>query len=76
MNTQRYIGPALAVIALVVVLRFLGVSLAASPFLLVLLVCPLMMLFMMRGMNHGGDDSDESEHDHSAHSGHGRPSDR
>jgi hypothetical protein len=34
----------------------LGIPLATLAFLLIVLACPLMMFFMMRGM-HGGDDT-------------------
>ena len=74
MNTQRYLGPALALIAIVVVLRFVGVNVGAfAPYGLLLLVCPLMMFFMMRGMNNG--DGGHDDHDHASHTG-GRSTDR
>ena len=57
MNTKRYIGPVLVAVAIVAVLAIAGVNVAAVlPFGLILLVCPIMMFFMMRGMNHRGDD--------------------
>ena len=75
MNTQRYVGPALVAVALIAVLAFAGVNVAAvAPFALILLVCPLMMFFMMRGMNHGR--SDQTDDDHATHTGHGRHDDR
>lgn len=46
---------AIAAAVLVGVLIFAGVP----PIFLLLLACPLMMMFMMRGMDHGG-----SGHDH------------
>jgi Protein of unknown function (DUF2933) len=74
-NTQRYVGPALVAIALVALLAFAGVNVAAvAPFALILLVCGLMMFFMLRGMNHGN--IDQAGHDHPTHAGPGRHDDR
>ena len=71
MNTQRYAGPALVAVALVAVLAFSGVNVGAiAPFALILILCPLMMFFMMRGMDHGG--SNRAGHDHSTHTGQDR----
>ena len=50
MNRDQLPFYAIAAAVLVVGLIFAGVS----PFLLILLACPLMMIFMMRGMDHGG----------------------
>ena len=70
MNTQRYFGPALVAVAVVAALAFAGVNLGAfAPYAVILLVCPLMMFFMMRGMGHGN--GDESGDEHSTHTGHG-----
>lgn len=45
----------LAVVAGVVVLvAFGGSALSYLPLLAILAICPLMMIFMMKGMNHGG----------------------
>jgi len=41
----------------------LGVPLGTLAFLAILLACPLMMFFMMRGM-HGGDDMQGRGHGH------------
>ena len=66
MNTQRYVGAALVAIALVAVVAFAGVNVAAvAPFVIILLICALLIFFIMRGMNHDGSDQD----DHPAHTG-------
>ena len=73
MNTQRYVGPVLVVIALAAVFAVAGVNVAALiPIAIILLVCALTMFFMIRDMHHGGSDQD----DHSAHTGPGRTNDR
>ncbi len=51
-----YLG-ALVVIALAL---FVG---NISPLFLLLLACPIMMLFMMRGMDHGMDHGNHDKHD-------------
>jgi choline-glycine betaine transporter len=48
---------------------FVGVLLAGVPLetlalLLILLACPLMMIFMMKGMHGGGNDHTGHDHDH------------
>lgn len=53
MNYQRYLGPAMFGVAAVAVLAALGVPVIAFLPVLIFLACPLMMVFMMRGMNHG-----------------------
>ena len=54
MNYQRFLGPGLVLVAALAVAAALGVPvLAYLPVALVALACPLMMVFMMRGM-HGG----------------------
>lgn len=59
---------AIAAVVLVGGLIFAGVS----PIFLLLLACPLMMIFMMRGMDHGGTnhDHDESTSTHEDHHDH------
>ena len=47
---DKMIKPLLAVGAIAVILLVSRVS----PVILLLLACPVMMIFMMRGMNHGG----------------------
>jgi hypothetical protein len=61
MRNQRYLGVIVGVVAGVVVLRVLGVSLGSVALSAVVLACPLMMFFMMRGMagmGSGGRDDD------------------
>ena len=65
MNHQQMLKPMLIVAGLLVVLGVAGVPVGNFAVLLVLLVCPLMMFFMMRGMDHGGGQSHD-EHSHSA----------
>ena len=55
MNHTNYLRVAIGAVAVVVVLGLFGVPVGSyAPFALILLVCPLMMFFMMRGMGHGG----------------------
>ena len=62
MNYQRYFGPALFVLGGAAILAVLGVPvLSYLPFLAVAVICPLMMFFMMQGMDHGGGRSDDSD---------------
>ena len=68
MNHQQMLKPMLIVAGLLVVLGVAGVPVGNFAFLLVILVCPLMMFFMMRGMDHGGGQSHD-EHSHSSPSG-------
>lgn len=56
-------------IGLIVAVSVLGLSLGPlQPFLpfVIVLMCPLMMIFMMRGMTHGEGNAQDS-HDHSQH---------
>ena len=64
MSTNRILVYGGAILGLVLVLSVAGVSLAALVPFALLLVCPLMMFFMMRGMAgmHGA-----SAEDHTAH---------
>jgi hypothetical protein len=55
---------ALALAVLVVGLAFAGVPLSTLLVLPLVLACPLMMMFMMRGMNHGSGGG--CGHDHSS----------
>ena len=43
------------------VLAAFGVPVLSYAPLLILLLCPLMMMFMMAGMDHGGDSRDRDE---------------
>ncbi len=65
MNKNAYSGYGLALLAGGVVAIWLGLS---PSFLLILLVCPLMMFFMMRGM-HGGQEGDSTSPDEGTRSG-------
>jgi hypothetical protein len=49
---------ALALAVLVVGLAFAGAPLSSLLVLPLVLACPLMMVFMMRGMNHGSEQHD------------------
>jgi len=60
MKTDRLPAFVLGATAVVGILLIAGVPLASLLPLALLLVCPLMMLFMMRGMGHGGE---RSEHE-------------
>lgn len=55
---------AIALAVLVVGLAFAGVPTGTLLILPLILVCPLMMFFMMRGMDHGG-----TRHDHDQQAG-------
>lgn len=68
MNNSRHLKIALAVLVAFIVLVALGVPIVSNlPLLAIVLVCPLMMYFMMRGMGHGAgsknDDADRTEDD-------------
>jgi hypothetical protein len=62
-NNRNYGLYAIAVAIAFVGALTLGVPLGTLAFLLILLACPLMMFFMMRGM-HGGDDMNGRGHGH------------
>ncbi len=65
MNHDKMLKPMLIAGAVLVVLGLAGVPIGNVGFLLFLLMCPLMMIFMMRGMDHGGGQShDHDQHDH------------
>jgi hypothetical protein len=57
------LGPALAVGILVLGLAVLGVPVITYLPILLVLACPLMMIFMMRGMGHGGHGDGPHGHD-------------
>lgn len=72
MNHSFHLKLVLGAIAAVLVLSAFGVPVLSNlPLLGILLICPLMMMFMMRGMNHGDardDQAGETDDDkHSAH---------
>ena len=64
--------PSFVLAAAVVVGAFVlaGVPLAALALPLILLACPLMMIFMMRGMDHGGGQGGQGDHSGGCHGGH------
>jgi hypothetical protein len=64
------IKPMLIGVGVLVVLGVAGLPVGNLLPFLILLACPLMMVFMMRGMDHGGAGHNE-QHDHS-HAGHGQ----
>jgi len=69
MKDRNYGFSALAVAILVVGALWLGLPVSTLGLLAIVLVCPLMMLFMMKGMHSGdshgqpGSKSSDSEHD-------------
>jgi len=54
MNPQQLVKPFLIAGGLVIAALALGMPVAYLAFALVIVACPLMMYFMMRGMDHGG----------------------
>jgi len=64
MKRERLPIYALALAVLVVGLAWVGVPASLFLYGLVLLACPLMMLFMMGGMHGGGHDSHTDHHGH------------
>ncbi len=69
MNTQRMARPALVAAAVLVALVLAGLPVAYLGGLVLIVACPLMMFFMMRGMggmDHGtgGRHDDVHDHDH------------
>lgn len=63
MNHQQMLKPMLIGAGVLFVLAVAGVPVGSVALLLVVLACPLMMLFMMRGMDHGRGGHDERAHD-------------
>ena len=63
---------AIALAVLIVGLAFAGVPLGSLLVIPLILVCPLMIIFMMRGMDHGGTsrDHDQPSAGHEAHHDH------
>ena len=73
MNYQRFAGPAAILVAAVAVAAILGVPvLAYLPIALVALACPLMMVFMMKGMHGGHSDGAHEQPTGGAREGEGR----
>lgn len=55
----------IAAVAVFVVVAALGVPvLAYTPLLAILVLCPLLMFFMMRNMDHGSDQRDDTRTGH------------
>jgi len=69
MNHSIHLKLILGAIAVLAVLGAFGVPVTSYlPLILVLAVCPLMMIFMMKSMDHGdGTESVDSDHGSSAH---------
>ena len=71
MNHQSLMKPLLAAGALVIVLAALGVPVGYLALPLLIVACPLMMFFMMRGMDHSGgadrSSSDDAPRRHEHH---------
>jgi hypothetical protein len=73
MNYQRFVGPAVIFVAALAVAAVLGVPvLAYLPIALVSLACPLMMVFMMKGMHGGHSDQTHEQPTTGAREGEGR----
>ncbi|QYG94226.1 DUF2933 domain-containing protein [Iamia sp. SCSIO 61187] len=68
MNHSQMLKPMLIGAAVLFGLSLFGVPVGSFLPFLILLVCPLMMIFMMRGMDHGGG---HGPRDEDAHAGHG-----
>lgn len=68
-NHSTHITLMLAAVVGFFLLAALGVPVLSNlPFLAILVVCPLMMFFMMRGMGHGaGRDDENADTDRRAH---------
>lgn len=66
MNHTQMMKPLLVGAGILAVLSIAGLPVGGFLPYLVVLACPLMMVFMMRGMDHGGKDGDHS------HAGHDR----
>lgn len=66
MNHRQMFKPMLIAAGVLAVLGIAGVPVGAIVLPLILLACPLMMFFMMRGMGHGGGRSHD-EHMHDTH---------
>ncbi len=62
MSNNRYVRLGLGALAVVVFLQILGVNAGSIVLVAVVLACPLMMFFMMRGMSGPGKGSDHHDH--------------
>lgn len=73
MNYQRFAGPAVIFVAALAVAAILGVPvLTYLPVAVVALACPLMMVFMMRGMSHGAHGGGSPDQTPAVRDGEGR----
>jgi hypothetical protein len=73
MNYQRFAGPAAIFVAAQTVAAILGVPVFTYlPIAVVALACPLMMVFMMRGMSHGAHASGSHDQPPAVKDGEGR----
>ena len=72
MNHAIHLKLVLGAVAVFLVLAALGVPVLSNlPLLAILLICPLMMMFMMRGMNRrGNQDAQAGESDDAKHGTH------
>ena len=70
MNHQQMIKPMLIGAGILFVLGLAGLPVLTYVPLLIFLACPLMMIFMMGGMNHGG--GDQGPQQDKSHAGHTR----
>lgn len=62
MNHKQMIKPALLGLALLFALGLAGLPVLDHLPLLVLLACPLMMIFMMGAMHRGGEQAERHDH--------------
>lgn len=81
MKREQLPGYAMVLVVLIVGLAFAGVPLSTLLILPLVLACPLMMFFMMRGMDHGGTtqghgDEHPGAHGHGAGCGHDNSADQ
>ncbi|MCZ7537209.1 MAG: DUF2933 domain-containing protein [Acidimicrobiia bacterium] len=67
MNHQQMAKPALIAVAVLVALVIAGLPVGYLGFGLLILACPLMMFFMMRGMDHGGHGDAGDDEMHAGH---------
>lgn len=71
MNPQKMVKPVIIATVALAALVIVGLPLGYLAFTLLILACPLMMYFMMRGMDHGNssdshDRGPQASHDQSA----------
>jgi len=70
MKKEQLPGFAMVLVVLIVGLAFAGVPASTLIVVPLILACPLMMFFMMRGMDHGGSAHGEGD-EHRDARGHG-----